>query len=159
MGKPTGNICPITERADSKHRLRALLDSNLFEKYLDFSHLHFQKMESYTKNTGNSSDGESNASLSEILWELASYGSETAVSENNSVKWSEEAFFYESDTEAGAALKVAAQPVEQMEAHVGINSQKSAEQKLKGDKFQQEITQVNKVEFSVLKVTEKLKIC
>ena len=54
---------------------------------------------------------------------------------------------------------MAAQPVEQTEAHVEINSQKSVEQKVKGDKSQPEITQVNKVEFSVLKVTEELEIC
>ena len=101
-------------------------------------------MKSHTRSTGNNSEGESEASLVEILREITSYGSATAVSGNNSINWSKEDLLYESDAEAGAALKVAAQPVEQTEAHVGINSQKPVEQKVRGDKFQPEIIQVTK---------------
>ena len=108
VSKPTGNGCPFTTRADSKQMLQKVLDSNLYEKYLDINHLNFQRMDSHTRSTGNSSDSESDASLLEILRKMASYGSETAVSENNYVDWSEEALLSESDTETEAALKVAA---------------------------------------------------
>ena len=109
-------------------------------------------MDSYTRGTGNSSEDESEASLLEVLREMASYGSEAAVSENNSVNWSEEALLSESDTEAGAALKVTAQPVEQIKTHVGMTSQNSVEQKTKED------TQTNKVSSSVFKAKEEMEI-
>ena len=54
VSKPTGKGSPFTTRADSKERLQKLLDSNLFEKFIDFSHLHLQRMESHTKSAGNS---------------------------------------------------------------------------------------------------------
>ena len=45
---------PFTTRADSKERLQKLLDNNVFKKFIDFSHLHLQRMESHTKSAGNS---------------------------------------------------------------------------------------------------------
>ena len=73
-------------------------DSNLFEKFIDFSHLHLQRMESHTKSAGNSSEGESEASLVELLREITSYESEAVVRGNHSINWSEEDLLYESGT-------------------------------------------------------------
>ena len=76
-----------------------------------------------TKDFRNSSNDESETSLLQLLQEMFDYENETAVDKINSIDWSEQALLSESDTETGAALKVAAPPVAQIEIHTRIDSQ------------------------------------
>ena len=50
-----------------------MLKDNLLEKYPTISHPQLQKMESDTRDVDNSSDGESESSLLELLHEMADY--------------------------------------------------------------------------------------
>ena len=73
------------------------------------------------------------------------------------INGSEKDLLCKSGAETEAALKAAAQSVRQVQAPVGMNPQRQDKQKVKGDKSQNELTQINK-KFSVLKMTEKLKV-
>ena len=113
----------LQKRADSKRLSEKVLENNLLRKNFINSHPQFRKMDLSAKDSRNSSDGESEASLFQLLQELSDYKDETAVTNIISLDWSEQALLSESDTETGAALKVAAPPVAQIKIHTRIDSQ------------------------------------
>ena len=65
-------------------------------------------MESHTGDDKKCSEGESEASLVELLQEMANCEGEAAFNENSAINRSEEDILCESDAETGTALKVAA---------------------------------------------------
>ena len=90
VSKSTRTKSPFSTRADSKEKPQELLRSNLLRKSIEFSHMHLQKMEPHTKSDSNSSEGESEASLVELLQAITNYEGETAVNGNPSINWSEQ---------------------------------------------------------------------
>ena len=119
VSEKTGNRWPFTKRADSKKLTEKVLKNNLLRKDFINSHPEFRKMGLSTRD---SRDGESETSLLQLLQKMSDYKNETAVDKINSLDWSEQVHLSEFDTETGAALKVAAQPVARMEIHMGIDS-------------------------------------
>ena len=122
VSEKTGNRWPFTKRAESKNLTQKVLKNNLLRKDFINSHPEFRKMDLSTKDSRDSSDGESETSLLQLLQKMSDYQNETAGDIINSLDWSEQVHLSEFDTETGAALKVAAQPVARMEIHMGIDS-------------------------------------
>ena len=97
-------------------------------------------MESHTGDDSKCSEGESEASLVELLQQISNCEDEAAFNDNSAISWSEEDLLCESGAETEAALKVAAQSVRQTQVPVEMNPQRQDKQKSKGDKSQNELT-------------------
>ena len=94
VSKQTGNGWPFTKRADSKQLIEKVLKNNLFRKYFINSHPQFKKIDLNAKDSWNSSDGQSETSLSQLLQEMSDDENETAVDKINSIDWSEQALLF-----------------------------------------------------------------
>ena len=83
MSKLTGNTCPFTQRADSQQLVVGELKSNPPRKATITSHLQTSKMKDSARDGGNSSDGKSDSSLTNLLTEIADYSKETTYNMDN----------------------------------------------------------------------------